>query len=183
MSLPFQDFDEATVQKILDMKKYNGRINVLEPEDPDTRFRMFEKIALKNKSKEYRDPVAGVWEDNVLAQVFFSAANIQILQNGLRAGVHAASHGKYVVPPQNQDALKIVMRSTYLQYAKHSPHRITEQVEELNSLVLDYCVPFVYNEAVSYVKYLQDQSTLVVPLERETRPDREYKQLQLKPFF
>ena len=171
--------------KIIDMKKYkhNGQVDLLEPQDPTIQFKMFEKIAVRNKATEYRNPLEGIWEDNILAQVFFSADNIQIIQNGLRAGVYRLSKQKYVIPPQNLDALKVIMRSTYLTYAKHSPNNITEQVETLNALVLDYCIPFVYNECVSYVKYLEDQSTLVVPLEREVRPDREYKQLELKPWF
>ncbi len=37
----------------------NGRINLEEPENPDARFQMFERIAIKNKSTEYRDPLRG----------------------------------------------------------------------------------------------------------------------------
>ena len=177
---------------ILDMKQYNenleknrfnGRVDVISQEDPNAKFQMFEKISKRNRSTAYGDALNGVFEENVLAQVFFSAGNIQLIQNAIRAGVYKMSSSKYNVPPQNIDQLKIVMRSTYLQYAKHSATNITLQVEELNELVLNYCVPFVFNESISYVKYLQDQSSLVMPLEREVRPDREYKQLQLKPWF
>lgn len=168
-------------QRILD--NYNGRVNLIEPEDPMVQFQMFERIAIKNKTTEYRNPLEGIWEQNLLSNTFFSAENIQILQNGMRAGVYRLSKDQYVVPPQNLEALKIVMRSIYLQHAKHSPNQIREQVAKLNQLVLEYCVPFVYNECVSYIKYLQDQSTLVVPLDREVRPDREYKQLEMKPWF
>jgi hypothetical protein len=53
----------------------------------------------------------------------------------------------------------------------------------LNKLVLDYAVPTVYNETMGYLKYCQDQSTLVVPLELPRHHDREYKQLELKQWF
>ena len=177
---------------ILDMKQYNemmeknrnnGRVDVLSQEEPDVKFKMFEKIAIRNRATTYGESLNGIWEDNVLSQVFFSEGNIQIIQNAIRSGVFRLSNSKYNVPPQNIDQLKIVMRSTYLQYAKHSANDITLQVKELNELVLDYCIPFVYNEGISYIKYLQDQNTLVMPLDREMRPDREYKQLQLKPWF
>jgi hypothetical protein len=171
------------VNRILDQQKYNGRVNILEPEDPDVRFRMFEKIAAKNKSVEYRDALEGNWEHNVLAQVYFSAENMQIIQNALRAGVYAMSNNAIIVPPQNIDALRVIMRSTYLQYAQHYPTNITQQVEQLNTYVLDYSVPFVFNEAVAYKKYLQDQSTLVMPLQHPEHHDRQYKQLELKPWF
>jgi hypothetical protein len=145
---------------------------------------MHERIALKNKATSYNSALAGNdWEDNILARVYFSAENIQILQNGLRAGVYAMSNQKIVIPPQNQDQLKIIMRSTYLQYAEHFPDNIRGQVERLNKIVWDFAVPTVYNEAVGYLKYMQDQSSLVMPIDRPLHIDREYKQLELKPWF
>lgn len=168
--------------QIIDMKKYNGRVNIMDIEDPDAKFKMYERIAIKNKATEYRDPLLGIWEKNVLAQVYFSSKNEQIIQNGIRYGVYNMSNEKYVVAQQNCDQLKIIMRSIYLQFAKHKPDNITKQVEELNKLVLDYCVSFVYSEAVSYVKYLEDQSTLVIPLEHAKQSDRDFKQLQEKPW-
>jgi len=170
------------VSKILDMDKYNGRVNIIEP-DPETQFKMQERLAVKNKATEFREALDGIWESNVLAQVFFSSENIQIIQNGLRAGVYKKSEYKYVIAPQNIDTLKVIMRSIYLQYAEHYADNITSQVERLNKLVLDYAIPSVYNEAVGYVKYCQDQSSLVVPLERAQHHDREYKQLKLKPWL
>ena len=109
--------------------------------------------------------------------------NIQIIQNGLRAGVYEMSNHEIVIPPQNIDQLKIIMRSTYLQYAEHYETNIRGQIEKLNRLVLDYAVPTVYGEARGYLKYMQDQSTLVVPLEIPKHHDRQYKQLELKPWF
>lgn len=168
------------LNKILNLEKYNGRVNIIEPENPDIQFQMFEKIAVKNKTTEYRGALIGEWENNILAQVYFSAGNIQIIQNALRAGVYDMSNKQYMIPPQNMDTLKIIMRSIYMQYAKHYATEITKQVEELNKLVLDYAVPAVYNEAQGYMKYMQDQSSLVVPLELPQHHDRTYKQLELK---
>ena len=169
---------------ILDGSRYNGRVNIIENPDPDAVFKMHERIALKNKASNYSSALAGNdWEDNLLARVFFCAENIKILQNGLRAGVYAMSQQKIVIPPQNQDQLKIVMRSTYLQYAEHLQDNITGQVERLKKIVWDFVVPTVYNEAVGYLKYMQDQSSLVMPMDRPLHIDREYKQLELKPWF
>jgi Family of unknown function (DUF5761) len=172
----------SILSNTMPVRKNNGQVDLMN-EDPDARFKMFERIAIRNKATEYRAPLQGIWEDNLLATLFFSKENIQILQNGLRAGVYQVSKKQYVIPPQNLDALKIVMRSTFLQYSKNSPNEITQQIRDLNKLVLDYCIPAVYNECVSYVKYVQDKSTLVMPLERELKVDRDYKQLELKPWF
>jgi len=174
-----------TSKHILDMEKYNGRVNLIELQDHDARFKMYEKIAVKNKATEYRNPVAGILEDNMLEKVFFSSGNVQILQNGLRAGVyHMSKDKKIVLPPQNIDHLKIIMRSMYLQYAEHREDiSVTSQVETLNKIVLDYIIPTLYNEAIGYMKYLQDQSTLVRPLSMPSIVDRDYKQLELKSWF
>jgi hypothetical protein len=75
------------------------------------------------------------------------------------------------------------MRRVYLQYAEHHPTNLTQQVERLNKIVWDYVVPSVHGEAVGYMKYMEDQSTLVMPMERPLHVDREYKQLELKPWF
>lgn len=172
-----------STNQILDMERYNGRVNIVEPPSPNVVFQMQERIGIKNKATDYREALSGTWESNVLAQVYFSAENIQIVQNGLRAGVYKMSNNKYVIAPQNVDTLKIIMRSIYLQYAEHRADDITGQVERLNKLVLEYAVPSVFNETVGYIKYCNDQSTLVVPLELPRHHDREYKQLELKRWF
>lgn len=172
-----------STNSILAAAKYNGRVDIITEPPQDIRFQMQEKIAITNKATQYRDALNGTWENNILSEVFFSQGNIQILQNGIRAGVYKMSDGQINVPPQNLDALKIIMRSTYMQYAEHYPDRITEQVEQLNKIVLDYCVPSVYSEAVGYLKYCQDQSSLVMPFDRPQPVDRQYKQLEIKPYF
>lgn len=170
---------------ILDNTRYNGRINIIDNPNPNARFQMAEKIAIKNKATEYREPLEGLIEDNVLAQVYFSEGNVQILQNGLRAGVYKMSgEQKLVIPPQNIDQLKIIMRSTYLQYGQFNlEESVTRQVEILNKIVLDYAVPSVYNEAMGYLKYRQDQSSLALPMAHPQPSDRDHKHLETKAWF
>jgi hypothetical protein len=182
--VPYKSFEPVNdIGKLLEGERYNGRVNIVSmAEDPDVRFKMHEKLTVQNKASNYYESLNGNLEWNVLAQVYFSQENIQIIQNGIRAGVYKMSEGKLNVPPQNIDTLKIIMRSMYLQYAEHYPKDITGQVEYLNSLVLEYAVTSVYNEAIGYLKYIQDQSTLVVPLEMPLNHDRTYKQLEPKYF-
>lgn len=168
---------------ILNVSKYNGRVDIIQEPSANIRFQMQEKIAVKNKATAYREALTGTWENNILSQVFFSVENIQILQNGIRAGVYQKSNGQINVPPQNIDSLKIIMRSTYMQYAEHIPNNTKQEIQRLNNIVLDYCVKSVHGEAIGYLKYCQDQSSLIVPFDRPVPTDREYKQLELKPFF
>jgi hypothetical protein len=172
------------IGKLLEGERYNGRVDLVKiVEDPDAKFKMHEKMKVQNRADCYFESLNGSWEWNLLAQVYFSQENMQILQNGIRAGVYKMSGGKINVPQQNVDALKIIMRSIYLQYAEHYPKDITKQVEMLNDLVLEYAVRTVHNEAVGYFKYVQDQSTLVVPLDLPLNHDRTYKTLEPDPFL
>ena len=176
----FSSFEQ---QPILDLERYNGRVNIMQPPDMSIQFKMVEKVNKANAPTDFRGAVSGILEDNMLSKVFFSAGNIQILQNGMRAGVYEMSDKKYVIPNQNIDNLKIIMRSIYLQYAEHDLENVTKEVSRLNKMVLDYCVPSVFNEAVGYERYRQDQSSLVVPLSMPQQSDRDYKQLETKHFL
>jgi len=160
--------------------KISGRINVYEEPDPLVKFKMQEKYILKNKPSSYCDALNGYLENTKLSQSFFSEKNIQILQNAIRANVYKLSGNKYVILPPNIDNLKIVMRSTYLQYADNYPCNITEQIEKLNKKVLEYAIPTIFEETKGYIKYLNDQSTIVVPLDLPLNHDRQFKQLELK---
>jgi len=161
----------------------NGRVNISGP--PKDQFQLFDNPGVSyNDVTSYRDAMTGNWKDSPLSKAFFCVQNIQLLQNGIRAGVYKKSNGLYNVAPQDPTNLKIIMRSIFLQYAANMPHSITEQITALNKLVMDYCIPEVYNEAVAYLKYKSDVSTLAMP---EARPayvnNKGDKVLELKPWF
>lgn len=177
------DSNHSMIIKQSNHEKLNGRINLLDQQSTDIIFKMQERIAVKNKTTEYREAMVGNFEDSVLSRAYFSAENIQIIQNGIRAGVYEMSNKQYVVPPQNIDTIKIIMRSIFMQYSVFSPDNIREQIERLNRMVLNYAVTSVYKEAVGYVKYLEDQSVIVTPMLPPSSSGRVYNDLQLKPFF
>ena len=147
-------------------KSTNGRVDILnKTQAPDISqlFAMYDKIPA-NQCATFREPTLGQWNETALSSAFFSKENIQIIQNGIRAGVYNKSNGQYVIGPQDCDSLKIIMRSVFLQSAANQPTNISGQIEELNQIVLDYCIFHVYSEAQGYMKYLYDASTLVVPM-------------------
>jgi hypothetical protein len=168
--------------RLLEGQKQNGLVDIAILQDPDAMFRMHERVNARNKPTEYSEALNGTLEWNILAKVYFSAENMQIIQNALRANVYKLSNGKINIPNQNVDNLKIIMRGIYMEYAEHYPKDIKGQVERLNQLVLDYAVPQVYSEAVSYYQYLVDQSTMRTPLDRPLPNDRTYKSLEFRPF-
>lgn len=155
----------------------NGRIDIInKTQGPDIAnlFAMYDKIPA-NQCATFREPTLGQWDETSLSKAYFSKENIQIIQNGIRAGVYKRSNKQYVVSPQDCDSLKVIMRSVFLQHAINQPTNIQAQIEALNKMVLDYCIFNVYSEAQSYMKYLVDVSTLAVPLSMpivETQKDK-----------
>ena len=172
----------TTIARLLEGQKQNGLVDIAILQDPDAMFRMHERVNIRNKPTEYSEALNGTMEWNVLAQVYFSAENMQIVQNALRASVYKLSEGKINIPNQNVDNLKIIMRGIYMEYAEHYPKDIKGQVNRLNQLVLDYAVPNVYSEAIGYFNYLVSQSTLAMPMDRPLPNDRTYKSLDPRPF-
>ena len=168
--------------QILDYEKINGRVNLLEEPSPEILFKMQERVAVKNKTSQYREALNGVFEESELSNLYFSKANIQIVQNGIRAGIYEKTNKEHIIPPQNIDNIKIIMRNIYIQYAENQ-NNITSEIERLNQLVLGYIIPQVHGSLVSYLKYIKDQSTLVIPLELPNQSDRDYKQLEMREFM
>ena len=158
----------------------NGRVNILNY-NPHDRFQLHDKIPT-GQSTSYHDALIGNWQNNTLSNTFFSTGNIRILQNGLKAGIYKESNGRFIIGDQDEDTLKIIMRSIFLQHAANQKNNITGQVQHLNTLVLKYSIPQVYGEAQGYVKFKNDVSTLAVPMTRATSTYTN-NTLELKPWF
>jgi hypothetical protein len=162
--------------------RHNGRVDISGP-TMEARFAMSDRIPINSTNYSFRDAMTGNWYDTKLSVAFFSAQNIKIIQNGIRAGVFNKSNKQYVVGEQNVDELQMIMRGLFLQYAKNLPDNIPQQIQELNKIVLDYAVNQVYGEADGYMKYKRDASTLVVPLAMPILSYSNDKQLELKKWF
>jgi len=143
----------------------NGRVNILN-QTTSSVFNLYDKIPVDQKVTSYRNALTGNLESSVLSTAFFSAENIIILQNSIIAGVFKNSKGRFRIGYQDEDTLKIIMRSVFLQHSSNLTNYITQQVEALNKLVTDYCIPQICGEANAYIKYKNDVSTLAVPLQR-----------------
>jgi hypothetical protein len=162
-------------------KVNNGRVNIKTP-NTSALFQMYDKIPA-NQCTTFRNATEGLWNETTLSKAYFSEQNIQIIQNGIRAGVYQRSNGQYIIGPQDCDSLKIIMRSVFLQYSANQPHNISHQIAELNKIVLEYCIQQVYSEAQGYMKYVDDVSTLVVPIAHPIQASNTDRQLEFKGWF
>ena len=95
----------------------------------------------------------------------------------------AIAKPKYIIDNQDCDALKTIMRGIYLEHSANLPYNITQQIEELDKMVINYCIQQIYSELRGYVQYLHDASTLVVPIAPPIFSKLSDKQLELKPWF
>lgn len=163
----------------MENKNYNGRINIMGPTKSPLDFQ--DKIQVGDNS--FSGAVRGIQYDTKLSKAYFSHDNINIIQNGIRAGVYTMSNNTYIVGKQDVDSLKMIMRSIFLQNSTNTPNNIKEQIITLNNLVLNYAVSQVYGEAKGYLKYKEDISTLPNPIARPVMSTTNDKQLQMKPWF
>jgi hypothetical protein len=159
----------------------NGRLNIIGP--AMNQFSLFDKIPTKNECSTFHEAMTGNFQDSTLSMAFFSKENMQIIQNGIRAGVYEISNHQYIIDNQNCDSLKIIMRSVFLQSSTNQPTQITEQIQSLNDLVITYCVKQIYSEAQGYINYKRDVSTMYTPIDRPVQPDYNNKTLELKRWF
>ena len=159
----------------------NGRINIKSP-NTSALFQMYDKIPA-NQCVTYRNATEGLWNETPLSRAYFSQENIQILQNGIRAGVYEQSNGQYLIGPQDCDSLKIIMRSVFLQHAANQPNNISQQITELNKIVLNYCIQQVYSEAQGYMKYVDDVSTLVIPIAHPVQASNTDRTIEFNGWF
>lgn len=118
-----------------------------------TPFLMFQshKDDYYNMSQE---SVRGIQEESILSKIFFSPENVDRVQRQIIGSVFKRTKGAYLIEKQFEPDLQVIMRSMFLQHARHVPDHISEQIRELNNLVVDDIVPNVISEVNGYIGYL-----------------------------
>lgn len=142
----------------------NGRVDVLNNENYKS-YSLFEEKKTDPESFN-KEAIRNIHINNPISTIFFSQQNIDALQEAIRYQVYLATDKKHVIDKQSETELFIIMRAMYLQYAKHRPYGILDQIKELNKKVIDYCVPKITNEIAIYTHYKQDIQQLPIPMER-----------------
>lgn len=160
----------------------NGRINIITP-DINIKFNMMDKNLIDDCTS-FRDTINMNFDNTPLIDAFFSSKNIQIIQNAIRANIYKKSNGEYIIGQQNCDTLKIIMRGVFLQHSMNMQCNYTEQISQLNEMVIDFSVNQILGEIESYIKYKRDVSTIAKPLPLPIMSSTvKTKQLELKPWF
>ena len=129
----------------------NGRLNDLFGADSY-------KPKTKNNNSFEEEAIKGIHSENGISKIFFSNKNIEYIQATIRYSVYQKT--KKTISDQDPDAIKIIMRSMYLQYSQNLSCKFKQQLDHLNYKVVEYCVPQVLSGMEQYVKYLKDITTM-----------------------
>ena len=145
------------------MDSSNGRVKLVNNE----RIEIYPMSKDINKRSDFNEEaIKGIHSNNPLSSIFFSDANIDALQEAIRYQVYKKSCQKHVIGKQSETELKIIMRATYLEQARHRNYDILPEVRRLNQYVLDFCVPRILQEIGMYTTYKNDIERLPVPMDR-----------------
>ena len=89
-----------------------------------------------------------------LEQIFFSNNNIGLINKQLILSIYKKTNGEIKINEQSKQNLLIVMKYIYVEYAKHLPYNIVEQIKELNCRVVGEISPQIISEVNQRIEYL-----------------------------
>jgi hypothetical protein len=95
-----------------------------------------------------------------LKETFFSNKNIDIIQNKLINEVKDKSDGKYIIGYQKNEHLIQIMEDIFKTYNNN----VNEDINELNNKVVIFCLPYIFNQIASHIKWQIDSNSPLIPL-------------------
>jgi len=107
-----------------------------------------------------------------LETYFFSNENIDLINKQLILSVFKKTNGEFKISTQKNEDLIIVMRYTFIEYAKHLPYDIKNQIKELNTIVVGQILPNVITQITQRKEYLrvisEPREILPLPISEST---------------
>lgn len=98
-------------------------------------------------------------EIGALESTFFSPENIDLINKQLILSVYRKTNKKFVICPQKDEDLIIVMRYVFIEYSRNLPYNIDGQIKDLNCTVVGEILPTIISNVDQKVGYLRDIST------------------------
>ena len=163
LSLDFADAEQS-IMSMMNGATTNGRVDLMS-QMPSFDIPMYTRNQANNDGFA-KEASKGQLTTNAVSELYFSATNIEALQQGIRYRVYVETNGKYTIGRQSDQDLKIVMRSIYFQNSRNTNGDCVAQVRVLNAKVLEWVVPEVLSNLLQYSTYRRDASTLPMPLDR-----------------
>jgi hypothetical protein len=110
-----------------------------------------------------RELVGHIHRPTPLNTIFFSKANIDQVQSEIQQQVYLMTDSKHRIDKQNEDDLKLIMRSYYLMFGLNSSE-VARDLKDLNSRVVGYASAKIFSELDFYLFYRKDIEDFATPI-------------------
>jgi hypothetical protein len=152
-SLRFSQFDNKSNNNLKDIhdRYMNGRVML--SNKPVAPFELFQGERQETPKSYDRASLDSIMETTPVSQLFFSSDNKEYIHKRIIDDVYVKSEKKYNIGRQSDIHLLIIMRSIYFQYGRNLFCDISDQVKELNEMVIKDCVSRILVEATQRLKY------------------------------
>jgi hypothetical protein len=154
MSLQGAPFDGAPSRVPLGF----GRVALV----PPPAFALMEQSRLRREATPYSTALRGDKCSNELSRIYFDGPNVARLNAQISRDVQVTAG--FAIGPQDQDALKMLMRDVFLEFALNRDDQVHKQVDQLNAIVIQRGAKTIIESAASHQRYMQDISQMHVPI-------------------
>lgn len=153
----FQTNVHSKTLQLRDMEEYeNYRNNLVDGKSRKDQ----DMTELEHYDTPHKGILGSIQELSPFSKIYFSRENIGWIQTNIRYEVYRLSDKKYVIDPQDETNLLIIMKAIYLQNSKN-PRKSSDYKKELtrlNRLVLNQSVPDIVTQLEQYSAYIRDIS-------------------------
>jgi hypothetical protein len=148
--------------------KPNGRVpNMSDPalqELAARQYSLYEDKPVLPGSDIRQELIGHVHCPTPLNTTFFSHANLDKLQQSIQDQVFAMSGNKHRIDRQNDDDVKLIMRSYYMMFGRNNPNTVASDLADLNARVVGYSSAKIFSELDFYMFYRKDIEEFAPPI-------------------
>lgn len=148
--------------------KPNGRVpNMLDPalqELSARQYSLYEEKPVLPGSDVRQELIGHIHSVTPLNSAFFSRSNIDYIQQAIQDQVFSMSGNKHRIDRQNDDDVKLIMRSYYMTYGRNNPNTVAADLADLNARVVGYSSAKIFSELDFYLFYRQDIAEFAAPI-------------------
>lgn len=131
-------------------------------------------LFLQEHKQDYKSYAAtairGKFEPTLLNHLYYSKANMDIIQYRLKKFVFWETWKQtkihYIIEPQDESTLLIIMKYVFETYGKNLPYKIKEQIEELDNIVIKEAGPETVSQVLGQAGYLNHINNPITPIDR-----------------
>ena len=138
----------STYTQFPDSKK-TGRVpNMLDPalqELSARQYSLYEEKPVLPGSDVRQELIGHLHYATPLNTQFFSKENIDYIQQAIQDQVYAMSGNKHRIDRQNDDDVKLIMRSYYLMFGRNNPNTVESDLADLNARTVGYASAKIFS--------------------------------------